>query len=209
LGAPSSQNSECNSPKFPKVHLNRRTQGKRASAGLSKGQSYQWRFSRQHHHLLEREKMQATTGQKIFCIVAFLTIFFVTSARSAVEAMSTSRASFSTIRTPAGMPRSASAGLAAAKTFMIASWYGEKFQGRRTSSGERFDLNKLTAAHKTLPLGSRVRLTSPKTGRSVVVRINDRGPWLKGRDFDLSEAAATKLGMHEQGVAEVEMTLFK
>ncbi len=67
----------------------------------------------------------------------------------------------------------------------------------------------MTAAHKTLPLGSLVKLTSPVTGRSVVVRINDRGPWLKGRDFDLSEAAATKLGMHEAGVAPVEMALIK
>ena len=91
----------------------------------------------------------------------------------------------------------------------IASWYGKKFQGRRTSSGERFDLRKLTAAHKSLPLGSLVKLTSPTTGKSVVVRINDRGPWLKGRDFDLSEAAATRLGMHEEGVAAVEMALVK
>jgi len=122
------------------------------------------------------------------------------------------------LRTPSGMPQLSTAVPAAAtiattakaaKTMMIASWYGEKFQGRLTSSGERFDLNKLTAAHKTLPLGSIVKLTYPITGHSVVVRINDRGPWLKGRDFDLSEAAAAKLGMHEKGVAAVEMTLFK
>jgi rare lipoprotein A len=87
---------------------------------------------------------------------------------------------------------------------MVASWYGKKFQGRLTSSGEHFDLNKLTAASKTLPLGALVILTSPSTGRTVVVRINDRGPWLKGRDLDLSEAAAMKLGIHEQGVARLE-----
>jgi rare lipoprotein A len=93
------------------------------------------------------------------------------------------------------------------KTWMIASWYGQKFQGRMTSSGELFDLNKLTAAHKTLPLGSMVKLTALSTGKSVVVRINDRGPWVKGRDFDLSEAAAMALGIHESGVATVEATL--
>ncbi|MGC1464078.1 MAG: septal ring lytic transglycosylase RlpA family protein [Terracidiphilus sp.] len=165
--------------------------------------------------------MQTTTGQKVFCIFAFLAIFFVTSADSFVEAMSTPKASPSTLRTPSGMSQlstavrttattaTTTATAKAAKTMMIASWYGEKFQGRLTSSGERFDLNKLTAAHKTLPLGSIVKLTYPITGHSVVVRINDRGPWLKGRDFDLSEAAATKLGMHEKGVAAVEMTLFK
>jgi rare lipoprotein A len=87
---------------------------------------------------------------------------------------------------------------------MIASWYGKQFQGRLTSSGEHFDLNKLTAASKTLRLGTLVILTSPSTGRTVVVRINDRGPWLKGRDLDLSEAAAFKLGIHEKGVARLE-----
>jgi len=93
------------------------------------------------------------------------------------------------------------------KTRMIASWYGEQFQGRKTSSGELFDLNKLTAAHKTLPLGSLVKLTAPSTGKSVIVRINDRGPWVKGRDFDLSEAAAFALGIHGRGVAAVEATI--
>ncbi len=93
------------------------------------------------------------------------------------------------------------------KTRMIASWYGQKFQGRLTASGEIFDLHKLTAAHKTLPLGSIVRLTVMSTGRSVVVRINDRGPWIKGRDFDLSEEAAIELGIHEKGISAVEATL--
>jgi rare lipoprotein A len=92
---------------------------------------------------------------------------------------------------------------------MIASWYGKKFQGRLTSSGERFDLNKLTAASRTLPLGSRIMLTAPSTGRSVVVKINDRGPWLKGRDLDLSEAAAQKLGIHEKGIAKVLVALLR
>ena len=99
--------------------------------------------------------------------------------------------------------------LVAMKTLMVASWYGQKFQGRKTASGERFDLNKLTAAHKTLPLGSLVRLKLKSTGRSVIVRINDRGPWIKGRDFDLSEAAAWKLGMHQRGIAQIEVTLIQ
>jgi rare lipoprotein A len=94
------------------------------------------------------------------------------------------------------------------KTRMIVSWYGKTFQGRITASGEKFDLQKLTAAHKTLPLGSLVRLTVKSTGRSVVVRINDRGPWIKGRDFDLSEEAAIELGIHEKGISTVEAMLF-
>ena len=156
--------------------------------------------------------MQTTNGQKVFCIFAFLAIFFGTSARSTVEAMSKSRAGYIALHAPSGPQQLSTAApttAKTAKTLMIASWYGQKFQGRLTSSGERFDLHRLTAAHKTLPLGSLVRLTAPSTGRSVVVRINDRGPWLKGRDFDLSEAAATKLGIHEKGVAAVEMALFK
>jgi rare lipoprotein A len=159
--------------------------------------------------------MQTTNGQKVFCIFAFLAIFFITSARSTVDAMSRSRADYIAMHAPSGQqqPSTAASTTAAtaktARTLMVASWYGQKFQGRLTSSGERFDLRKLTAAHKTLPLGSIVRLTAPSTGRSVVVRINDRGPWLKGRDFDLSEAAAKKLGIHEIGVAAVEMALFK
>lgn len=92
-------------------------------------------------------------------------------------------------------------------TSMIASWYGEEFQGKTTASGELFDMNKLTAAHRSLPLGSLVRLTSKSTGKSVVVRINDRGPWAKGRDLDLSEAAAIALGIHNFGLAVVEVTL--
>jgi rare lipoprotein A len=92
-------------------------------------------------------------------------------------------------------------------TSMIASWYGEKFQGKTTASGELFDLNKLTAAHKSLPLGSLVKLTSKSTGKSVVVRINDRGPWTEGRDLDISEAAAIALGIHNFGIAVVEATL--
>lgn len=96
-----------------------------------------------------------------------------------------------------------------AKTLMVASWYGQKFQGRKTASGETFDLNKLTAAHKTLPLGSLVKLTLKPTGRSVIVRINDRGPWIKGRDFDLSEAAAWQLGMHKRGIVQVEVTFIQ
>jgi rare lipoprotein A len=76
-----------------------------------------------------------------------------------------------------------------------ASWYARKFQGRRTASGERYDNHALTAAHRTLPLGTYVRVTSPTTARSVVVRINDRGPFVKGRIIDLSLAAADALGL--------------
>jgi rare lipoprotein A len=85
----------------------------------------------------------------------------------------------------------------------IASWYGPRFHGKRTASGERFDTNALTAAHKTLPFGTRVRVKSVADGKEVVVRINDRGPFIAGRIIDLSRAAAQALGM--RGIKRVEL----
>lgn len=87
----------------------------------------------------------------------------------------------------------------------MASWYGPRFHGRRTASGERYDKHALTAAHKTLPFGTRVRVRSVHTGREVVVRINDRGPYQHRRIIDLSRAAMVALGTLERGVTEVEL----
>jgi rare lipoprotein A len=81
----------------------------------------------------------------------------------------------------------------------LASWYGPRFHGRRTASGERFDMHALTAAHPTLPFGTVVRVEVPQEGRSVDVRINDRGPHIKQRVIDLSRAAARALGMLDPG----------
>ncbi|WP_425273960.1 septal ring lytic transglycosylase RlpA family protein [Paraburkholderia lacunae] len=86
-----------------------------------------------------------------------------------------------------------------------ASWYGRGFHGRRTANGERYDMHALTAAHRTLPLGSYVRVTNPATSRSVVVRINDRGPYARGRVIDLSMAAASMLDMRHAGTARVKI----
>jgi rare lipoprotein A len=86
-----------------------------------------------------------------------------------------------------------------------AAWYGGKFQGRKTASGEKFDKRKLTAAHRKLPFGSKVRVTNLGNGKTVVVRINDRGPYGRGRIIDVSEAAAKKLGMLRAGIAKVKV----
>jgi|HubBroStandDraft_6_1064221.scaffolds.fasta_scaffold168725_2 rare lipoprotein A (peptidoglycan hydrolase) len=88
----------------------------------------------------------------------------------------------------------------------VASWYGAGFAGRRTSSGETYNPEGLTAASKTLPLGSSVRVTNPDTGRSVVVRINDRGPFVRGRSLDLSHGAAQQIGLTGKGVGRVRVT---
>ncbi len=86
-----------------------------------------------------------------------------------------------------------------------ASWYGKKFHGRQTSNGERYDMYRMTAAHKTLPLPTNVRVTNLRNGRSVVVRVNDRGPFVKNRLIDLSYAAANELDIVGAGTAPVEV----
>ena len=86
-----------------------------------------------------------------------------------------------------------------------ASWYGEPFHGRPTSSGEIYDMHRMTAAHKTLPLGTHVKVTRIDTGDSLIVRINDRGPFVKNRIIDLSHAAARQLGFAQQGTAPVHI----
>src|SRR3569833_2475991 len=100
------------------------------------------------------------------------------------------------------------AGLSGAEAKSIqsggASWYGPGFHGRKTASGERFNTHALTAAHRSLPFGTRVRVTNERTGRSVVVRINDRGPFAGGRVIDLSKAAAQAVGI--SGVGRVKLT---
>ena len=89
----------------------------------------------------------------------------------------------------------------------IASFYGAELHGRRTASGERFDMHQLTAAHRTLPFGTRVVVTNPANGRSVTVRINDRGPFHGGRVIDLSRAAANEIGLVARGHGRVELAL--
>lgn len=86
-----------------------------------------------------------------------------------------------------------------------ASWYGPGFHGRRAADGSRFDQDALTAAHKTLPFGTRVRVTCAATGRSVVVRITDRGPLVAGRTIDLSRGAARAIGL--PGVGHVQLAI--
>lgn len=96
-----------------------------------------------------------------------------------------------------------------AETSGYASWYGGKFQGRLTANGEIFDTNKFTAAHKTLPFGTMVKVTNISNGKSTVVRINDRGPFVEGRIIDLSHAAAEELNMLTAGVAPVKLEVLK
>lgn len=109
-----------------------------------------------------------------------------------------------TVRTPPTVARAEELAVEPVVTqSMVASWYGPNFHGRLTANGETFDQWALTAAHKSLPFGTRLEVTNPGTGRSVVVRVNDRGPFTPGRDIDLSRAAAEALGIG--GVSRVEV----
>ena len=90
-----------------------------------------------------------------------------------------------------------------------ASYYGRKFQGRKRANGEPYRRHKLTAAHKTLPFGTKVKVTNTATNKSVKVKITDRGPFVRGRSVDLSESAAKRVGMIDAGVAPVKMKVVR
>ncbi|HEY4652640.1 MAG TPA: septal ring lytic transglycosylase RlpA family protein [Pontibacter sp.] len=90
-----------------------------------------------------------------------------------------------------------------------ASYYGRKFQGRKMANGEPYRRHKLTAAHKTLPFGTKVKVTNTATNKSVKVKITDRGPFVRGRIVDLSESAAKRVGMIDAGVAPVKMKVVR
>ncbi|NIA68719.1 septal ring lytic transglycosylase RlpA family protein [Pelagibius litoralis] len=112
----------------------------------------------------------------------------------------------------AALPPSAKSGAApreeetvSARFTGLASWYGKRFHGRLTASGTRFDMAALTAAHRSLPFGTRVRVINQANQRSVVVTINDRGPFIKGRVIDLSRAAARELAFIDSGVTKVRV----
>jgi rare lipoprotein A len=104
-----------------------------------------------------------------------------------------------------GKPLSASPDVSTFAQNGRASWYGPRFDGRKTASGERYDMNAMTAAHRTLPMSAYVRVTNVKNGKSVVVKINDRGPFYHGRIIDLSRAAALALGMQHAGTGAVKL----
>ena len=89
----------------------------------------------------------------------------------------------------------------------VASWYGEAFRGKKTANGEIYDPDKLTAAHRRLPFGTLVKVTDLSNNRQVIVRINDRGPYKRGRIIDLSLAAARQLGMVKKGLAKVKVEI--
>jgi len=103
-------------------------------------------------------------------------------------------------------PEPESAAVEGKPSYGLASYY---WQGKKTANGERFNAQEMTAAHRTLPFGTRVRVTRLDTGRSVTVRINDRGPFIQGRNVDLSRAAAQQLGMLDRGITKVKLDVLQ
>ncbi len=91
----------------------------------------------------------------------------------------------------------------------VASYYHDRFHGRKTASGVAYNKNALSAAHKSLPLGTEVRVTDARSGKSVIVKINDRGPFVKGRVIDLSRAAAREIGLTKKGLTKVKVEVLK
>lgn len=125
----------------------------------------------------------------VMCVLVCTVSLLSACARSASQ---------SPLETPTAVPQERSV------KEVVVSYYGEKFAGRKTASGEVFNPELLTAAHRSKPFGTKVRLRNPKTGKEVVLRINDRGPFIPGRTYDISQGAAKQLGILEQGVATVE-----
>lgn len=93
--------------------------------------------------------------------------------------------------------------------YFVCSYYGKKFHGRQTANGEIFDMNKLTCAHKTLPFNTKLEVTNEDNGKSVIVRVNDRGPFIKGRDLDLSRAAAKEIGLIPYGFKKLKIRVLE
>ena len=155
-------------------------------------------------------RFQRITRRAVALALAALTAMFVTGCGIGnVQSHRASRATGHHSRLAVGSrgQSEGTRGTALGPTHIVtSSWYGPGYDGHRTASGERFDPNGLTAASKTLPLGSSVRVTNLKDGHSAQVKINDRGPAVRGRSLDLSPAAARKIGLTKTGVARVEIT---
>jgi len=136
----------------------------------------------------------STRGTKgLLFPVLFLLILQFTPARAAAQDPNHSPAIHTT-------PAKAQSGLDG-----IASFYGQNHQGKKTANGEIFDMNQLTAAHRSLPFGAKIKVTNLSNNRSVIVRINDRGPYIRGRVIDLSQAAAERLKMIQDGIVKVKI----
>jgi rare lipoprotein A len=146
-----------------------------------------------------RQRFMTLAGSTVICAMS---IFAVSDAQARTRVHAQQAAAWTQSEEAGGETESA-AETGSALQSGKASWYGPGFHGRRTASGETFNQNALTAAHKSLPFGTKVRVVNQQTGSSIVVRINDRGPFVRGRIIDLSKASAQALGI--SGAAPVKL----
>jgi rare lipoprotein A (peptidoglycan hydrolase) len=140
------------------------------------------------------------------CVLALILALFVVQGCSTLSGDRQPRTPTS-FDTQAGVDKDRPAAAVQSAHVGEASWYGPGFDGKKTASGDIFDDSKLTAAHKTIPLGSKAKITNLTNGKTVEVKINDRGPFVEGRIVDLSHAAAKSLGLTERGIAKVQIDL--
>jgi rare lipoprotein A len=160
-------------------------------------------------HVARDNPERGNIGSAALPLVVLIAVFVTGCGIGKVQSHNASRITdyHSKLATRSRGPSGESPGKPLGPTQIVtSSWYGPGYDGHRTASGERFDPNGLTAASKTLPLGSSVRVTNLKTGHSAQVKINDRGPAVRDRSLDLSPAAARKIGLTKGGVARVEIT---
>lgn len=142
-------------------------------------------------------------------LIATLALFMLTGCTLSITFQGLENGGGGTASTAPSTPKTTPTKKAASKNVLYgkASYYGKKFHGRKTANGERFSMWQLTAAHKTLPFGTKCRVTNLDTGKSVVVRINDRGPFVKGRVIDLSKKAMADIGGVQKGVVPVRIDI--
>jgi len=146
---------------------------------------------------------KSTLGICVYCTVAFGLTMTIPHDIPAEATLPPQQMNSAPLSQPNDQPQAPPA--RALEQVGLASWYGPDHQGRRTASGARFDWRKLTAAHPTLPLNSKAKITNLENGRSVIVTVNDRGPGLPYRAIDLSERAAQRLHMKKEGLATVKI----
>ena len=151
--------------------------------------------------------MNPVIARRAFSAAALALATGVAAAQAAAAAAASAPEPAASAAAPAASEAAAATPSAGATESGKLAWYGRKFAGRKTASGEAYNPNAMTMAHKTLPFGTLVKVTNPKNGKSVTLRVNDRGPTQGDRVGDVSQAAARKLGMTRSGVIDAELAV--
>jgi rare lipoprotein A len=144
-------------------------------------------------------------SRKTIFITLFCVSIFSGCTTSLVPLQTTDYETIKKVKSTQKQPKRTSRARINFQEFGLASYYGQRWDGKTTANGEKLNLRELTAAHKSLPFNSIVKVTDLDTGKSIIVRINDRGPYVRGRIIDLTDSAAKKLGILHKGIAKVKI----